>query len=72
MRIQRTLDQGHDRLSPPASVTRRSSQRGPFLLIGVLLVAALIGVYVLAGTPGLHTQVAKVPNTQSLLPQRQL
>ncbi len=31
------------------------------LAVGTLLVAVLVGAYILIGTPGLHTQVAYVP-----------
>jgi putative flippase GtrA len=53
-------------------MTRDESQRtqtlrettagsGRFLAVGALLVAVLVGAYVLLGTPGLHTQVASAP-----------
>lgn len=32
-----------------------------YLALGAVVVAALIGVYVLVGTPGLHQPVAKAP-----------
>jgi hypothetical protein len=34
---------------------------GIYFIIGALVVAALVGGYFMLGTPGLHTQVAKVP-----------
>jgi hypothetical protein len=36
------------------------------LVAGALLVAGLVGTYVLLGTPGLHTQVAKAPAGQPI------
>jgi hypothetical protein len=44
-------------------VTRESAAAGGgiYFIIGALVVAALVGGYLLLGTPGLHTQVAKVP-----------
>ena len=33
-----------------------------FLAVGAVVVAALIGAYVLAGTPGLYRPVAKAPS----------
>jgi len=33
-----------------------------YLIVGALVVAMLVGAYVLMGTPGLHTQIAKAPS----------
>lgn len=45
----------------PAARTTTSGAGGQPLAIGVLLVAILVGAYVLLGTPGLHTPVANAP-----------
>jgi hypothetical protein len=47
--------------SPTASGrgTRRADNRS--LLAGALIVAVIVGAYVLIGAPGLHTQVANAP-----------
>lgn len=50
-----------DRELIPRSATRDSAERGGFLLIGAVATLALIGAYVVLGTPGLYTQVAKAP-----------
>ena len=43
----------------PVPTAQRS---GPFYLaVGAVVVAALIGAYLLVGTPGLHQPVAKAP-----------
>lgn len=34
---------------------------GLYFVVGMLVVAVLIGAYILLGTPGLHTQVANAP-----------
>ena len=34
---------------------------GLYFVVGMLVVAVLVGAYVLMGTPGLHTQVASAP-----------
>ena len=34
---------------------------GLYLIVGMLLVAVLVGAYVPMGTPGLHSQVASAP-----------
>lgn len=34
---------------------------GLYFVVGMLVVAVLIGAYILMGTPGLHTQVANAP-----------
>lgn len=47
-----------ERPSPPSTAQRG----GGFLLaVGAVVVAALIGAYVLVGTPGLHRPVASAP-----------
>ena len=43
----------------PAPTAQRGS--GFFLVVGAVVVAALIGAYVLVGTPGLHQPVAQAP-----------
>ncbi len=43
------------------SVRETTAGGGRFLAVGALVVAVLIGAYVLMGTPGLHTQVARAP-----------
>lgn len=35
---------------------------GLYLIVGMLVVAVLVGAYVLMGTPGLHSQVASAPS----------
>jgi hypothetical protein len=39
---------------------------GLYFIVGVLVVAVLVGAYILMGTPGLHTQVAKAPAGQGI------
>jgi hypothetical protein len=34
---------------------------GLYFIVGALVVAVLVGAYVLMGTPGLHSQVANAP-----------
>jgi len=34
---------------------------GLYFVVGMLVVAVLVGAYILMGTPGLHTQVANAP-----------
>ena len=43
----------------PAPTAQRGG--GFFLAVGAVVVAALIGAYVLLGTPGLYRPVAKAP-----------
>jgi hypothetical protein len=38
-----------------------SGNGGLYFIVGMLVVAVLIGAYVLMGTPGLHSQVANAP-----------
>jgi len=39
---------------------------GPYFSVGALVVAILVGAYVLIGTPGLHTQVANAPGGRAV------
>ena len=48
-------------LERPSSVPTAQRGGGLFLALGAVVVAALIGAYVLVGTPGLHRPVAKAP-----------
>ncbi len=48
-----------DERPSPAPTAQRGG--GVFLAVGAVVVAALVGVYVLIGTPGLHRPVAKAP-----------
>jgi len=41
------------------------SSSGFYLAVGAVVVAALVGVYMLVGSPGLHQPVAKAPATAS-------
>ena len=50
-----------DREMIPPSQARDSAERGGFLVIGAAAAIALIGAYIVLGTPGLHTQVANAP-----------
>ncbi len=50
----------YDRTS--TTVVRDSSRGGGlYFIVGALVVAVLVGAYVLMGTPGLHSQVANSP-----------
>jgi hypothetical protein len=53
----------HDRFSTTV-VRETTGGGGLYLIIGALVVAVLVGAYILMGTPGLHTQVAKAPADQ--------
>ena len=44
----------------PAPTAERGG--GIYLAVGAVVVAALIGVYMLVGAPGLYTPVAKAPD----------
>jgi hypothetical protein len=44
-------------------VTTGGGNGGLYLVVGMLLVAVLVGAYVLMGMPGLHSQVANAPGT---------
>ena len=48
-----------DRSTP--LVPETTARSGFPLMAGALLVAVIVGAYILLGTPGLHTQVAKAP-----------
>jgi hypothetical protein len=50
-----------DRELIPRSAVRDSSERGLYLVVGVIVVIALAGLYVVIGTPGLRTQIARAP-----------
>jgi hypothetical protein len=50
-----------DREMIPHSQARDSAERGGYLIIGAAAAIALIGAYIVLGTPGLHTQVARAP-----------
>jgi hypothetical protein len=42
-------------------VSSNSGNGGLYFIVGMLVVAVLVGAYVLIGTPGLHSQVANAP-----------
>jgi len=42
-------------------VTNSGGNGGLYLIVGMLVVAVLVGAYILMGTPGLHSQVANAP-----------
>ena len=42
-------------------VTTGGSNGGLYFIVGLLVVAVLVGAYVMMGTPGLHSQVASAP-----------
>ena len=48
---------------PTTNVVAREPAAGGgiFFIVGALVVAVLVGGYVMLGTPGLHTQVARAP-----------
>jgi len=46
---------------PTAVVGETTGGGGLYLIVGAVVVAVLVGAYVLIGAPGLHTQVAKAP-----------
>lgn len=48
-----------DRSTP--LVPQTTARSGIPLMAGALLAAVIVGAYILLGTPGLHTQVAKAP-----------
>jgi hypothetical protein len=48
-----------ERPSPATTTAQRGT--GILLAVGAVVVAAVIGGYVLIGTPGLHQPVAKAP-----------
>jgi hypothetical protein len=47
-------------------VRETTSGGGLYLIVGALVVAVLVGAYVLMGTPGLHSQVAHAPGVQKI------
>lgn len=53
----------HDR-SSTTIVRETTGGGGLYFIVGALVVAVLVGAYVLMGTPGLHTQVANAPAGQ--------
>ncbi len=46
---------------PATTVVRESNGGGLYFIVGALVVAVLVGAYVLMGMPGLHSQVANAP-----------
>jgi hypothetical protein len=46
---------------PNRTTVVTSGNGGLYLIVGMLVVAVLVGGYVLMGTPGLHSQVANAP-----------
>ena len=48
----------HDRNT---TVVSSSGNGGLYFIVGMLVVAVLVGAYVLMGAPGLHSQVANAP-----------
>jgi hypothetical protein len=42
-------------------VTSNGGNGGLYFVVGILVVAVLVGAYILMGTPGLHSQVANAP-----------
>jgi hypothetical protein len=48
----------------PTTVVNNSGS-GVYFIIGALVVAVLVGAYVLIGSPGLHSQVANAPGQPS-------
>lgn len=52
---------GRPDLERPSPIPTAQRGGGFFLAVGALVAAALIGAYVLIGTPGLHRPVASTP-----------
>jgi hypothetical protein len=50
----------HDRSSHTV-VRETTGGGGLYFIVGALVVAVLVGAYILMGTPGLHSQVANAP-----------
>jgi hypothetical protein len=49
------------------TVVRETTGGGSlYFMVGALVVAVLIGAYVLMGTPGLHNQIANAPGGQKI------
>jgi hypothetical protein len=44
-------------------VTTGSGNGGLYFVVGILLVAVLVGGYIMMGAPGLHSQVANAPGS---------
>ena len=59
----------HDRSSTTV-VRETTGGGGLYFIVGALVVAVLVGAYVLMGTPGLHTQVANAPAGQKIYVQQ--
>ena len=55
----------HDPRPTTTVVTNGGTGGGFYFLIGAVVVAVLVGAYVLIGTPGLHSQVASSPGQPS-------
>lgn len=56
-----------DRDRSSTTVVRETTAGGGlYVVVGALVVAALVGAYVLMGAPGLHTQVARAPAGQAI------
>ena len=53
----------HDRTTV---VTSGGGNGGLYFVVGVLLVAVVVGAYVLMGAPGLNHQVANAPGGQKI------
>ena len=47
-------------------VTSSGGNGGLYFVVGMLVVAVLVGAYILMGTPGLHSQVANAPSGQKI------
>ena len=47
-------------------IGRQSTDGRHYLTVGALVVALLVGAYVLLGAPGLHTPVANAPGVQDM------
>jgi hypothetical protein len=56
-------------LERPIPVPTAERSGAFYLAVGAVVVAALIGAYVLIGTPGLHQPVAKAPDTPPAVAQ---
>jgi len=47
------------------TVVSSSGNGGLYFIVGMLVIAVLVGAYVLIGMPGLHTQVANAPGVST-------
>jgi hypothetical protein len=54
----------NDDIRPTTVIARQSGNGGLYFIVGALVVLVLVGGYVMLGTPGLDTQVAKGPAQQ--------